>query len=70
MHEEMMINYACMRSFYGEKSIPPGAPCPCIVIPGAGPWITQLPKELNIKYYGEKWKWNSPLDDTPLTGDE
>ena len=36
VHVSIVINYACKTSFYGEKSIPPGAPCPCIVIPGAG----------------------------------
>lgn len=57
-----------MEIFCGEKSIPRGAPCPCIVISGAGAWIAWLSTELNITYYGEKCKRNSPFEDTSLTG--
>jgi len=43
-----------MLSFFGEKSIPPGAPCPCIVIVGAGTWVPWLLTGLNIRYNTEK----------------
>ena len=45
-----------MSSFCGEKSIPPGAPCPCIVIHGAGTWVAWLLKGLNLTYDGKKYK--------------
>ena len=54
MHKTIIINCASTSSFSGEKSIPPGAPCRCIVVTGAGTWLAWLLKGLNIRYNREK----------------
>ena len=54
MHKTIIINCATTSSFFGEKSIPPGAPCPCIVVTEAGTWVAWLLKGLNIRYNREK----------------
>ena len=54
MHKTIIINCATTSSFFSEKSVPPGAPCPCIVVTGAGTWFARLLKGLNIKYNREK----------------
>ena len=54
MQKTIIINYATISSFCGEESIPPGAPCPCIVVTGAGTWVAWPLKGLNIRYNREK----------------
>ena len=54
MHKTIIINCAITSSFFGEKSIPPGAPCPCIAVSGAGTWVAWLLKGLNIRYNTKK----------------
>ena len=65
MHETIIINCASTSSFFSEKSGPPGAPCLCIVVTGAGTWVAWPLKGLNIRYNREKLKLNSPFDDPP-----
>lgn len=54
MRKTIIINCASTSSFFGEKTIPPGAPCPCIVVTGAGTLFAWLLKGLNVRYNREK----------------
>ena len=53
MHKSIIIYCAFTSSFFGEKSIRAGAPCPCIVVTGTGTWVAWLLKGLNIRYNRE-----------------
>ena len=50
MQKTFTINCATIKGFYGVKSIPPGALCPCIVIMRVRTWVPWLLKGLNIRY--------------------
>ena len=54
MQTTIIINYATTSSSCGEKSIPPGALCPCIVVTGAGTCVAWLLTGLNIRYNRDK----------------